>query len=165
MDLHKRSSAVSVNTNTQNNKHAAIAITARGSDFYYAICGVMGIVGLAIIAASMMKPRTERIFFYITAAINLTACVAYFAMGSNLGWTPIDVEWLRTGGGVGGINREIFYVRYVWSHSVCCEGAKADINSGTSTGSSPRPFFSSTCSSLRACHGRQSYGPSSSTGS
>jgi len=105
--------AVYVNPNTQNGKHVDIAITRRGSDFYFAICAVMGFVGLGIMFASGMKPRTHRIFYYITAAINITACIAYFAMGSNLGWTPIDVEFIRGSGIVGGINREIFYVRYI----------------------------------------------------
>jgi bacteriorhodopsin len=74
----------------------------------------MGVVGLGVLAASALKPRTDRVFFYITAAINLTACIAYFTMGSNLGWTPIDVEWVRAAGSkIGGTNREIFYVRYI----------------------------------------------------
>lgn len=113
MSFSKRNNAVSVNNNTQNGKHVDIAITDRGSDFYFAICAVMGVVALGVIAASAVKPRTHRIFYYITAAINLTACIAYFSMGSNLGWTPIDVEWLRSAGIVSGTNREIFYVRYI----------------------------------------------------
>ena len=105
--------ALSVNTNTQNDKHVAIAITTHGSDLYFAICAVMGLVGIGVLAASTTKPRSHRIFFYITAAINFTACIAYFTMGSNLGWTPIDVEFQRNGSRVRGINREIFYVRYI----------------------------------------------------
>ena len=105
--------AVRTNGYTQNGKHAAIAITEHGSDLYYAICAVMGFVTLAILAASTRRPRTDRIFFYITAAINATACIAYFAMGSNLGWTPIDVEWLRNSPTVRGVNRQVFYVRYI----------------------------------------------------
>ncbi|KAI5271345.1 bacteriorhodopsin [Aureobasidium subglaciale] len=111
--FEKRNDAVRVNGNTQNGKHVDIAITTRGSDFYFAICAVMGFVALSIIAASATKPRTDRIFFYITAAVNVTACIAYFAMGSNLGWTPIDVEWQRTDAKVAGVNREIFYARYI----------------------------------------------------
>lgn len=105
--------AVTVNPNTQNGKTVQIAETVRGSDFYFAICAVMGTVALGTIAASIVKPRTDRIFFYITAAINLTACIAYFSMGSNLGWTPIDVEFPRADPRVAGVNREIFYVRYI----------------------------------------------------
>ena len=56
------------------------------------------------------KPRQHRIFHYITAAITLVASIAYFSMGSNLGWTPIDVEFPRAvGSKVAGVNREIFY--------------------------------------------------------
>lgn len=104
--------AVYVNTQS-NGKTAEIHITNRGSDFYYGVCGVMGIFGIAILFASLAKPKTDRVFFYLCAAINLTACVAYYSMGSNLGWTPIDVEFPRDDGRVAGINREIFYVRYV----------------------------------------------------
>lgn len=105
--------AVVVNSNTANGKSADIAITRHGSDVYYAICAVMGLTTLGIIAASARKPRTDRIFFYITAGITGTATIAYFAMGSNLGWTPIDVEFRRARPVVHGVNREIFYVRYI----------------------------------------------------
>jgi len=105
--------ALDVNTNTQNGKTVAIAITTPGSDFYFAIMSVMGATALGIIVASAFKPTTDRIFFYITAGVNFTAMIAYFTMGSNLGWVPIDVEWIRARAVVAGINREIFYVRYI----------------------------------------------------
>lgn len=105
--------AIDYNTNTQNGKSVQIAITYQGSDLYFAICALMGFTALSIIAASALKPRTDRIFFYITAGVNMVACVAYFSMGSNLGWTPIDVEFARSSPKVAGINREIFYVRYI----------------------------------------------------
>lgn len=105
--------AVYVNNNYQNGKHVDIAITYQGSDVYYAIMSVMGFTAITVLALSSRKARTDRIFFYITAALNFTAMIAYFAMGSNLGWTPIDVEWLRTNPVVSGTNREIFYVRYI----------------------------------------------------
>lgn len=105
--------ALNVNTNTQNDKHVDIAITTWGSDFYYAIMSIMGATALGILAASSRKPRSDRVFFYISAALCFTACIAYFAMGSNLGWTPIDVEWQRNIGGLRGVNREIFYARYI----------------------------------------------------
>ena len=43
----------------------------------------------------------------------ITSQIAYYCMGSNLGWAPIIVEWMRTWPGVTGENREIFYVRYI----------------------------------------------------
>jgi bacteriorhodopsin len=68
---------------------------------------------IAFIALAQTKPRTHRIFHYITAAITMIASVAYFSMASNLGWTPIDVEFRRSDHRVAGMNREIFYVRYI----------------------------------------------------
>lgn len=105
--------AINVNTNTQNGKHVEEAITEWGSDWYYAICAVMGTTTIGILAASFAKPRSDRIFFYLCAAICATACIAYYAMGSNLGWTPVDNEWVRNIPGVNGRNREIFYARYI----------------------------------------------------
>lgn len=110
--LSQANNALNVNTNTQNNKHVDIAITTWGSDWYYAIMSIMGATAIGILAASSRKPRSDRVFFYLSAALCFTACIAYFAMGSNLGWTPIDVEWQRTGS-VAGVNREIFYARYI----------------------------------------------------
>ncbi|KAK4624296.1 hypothetical protein CLAFUW4_05506 [Fulvia fulva] len=111
--LYKRDSAIDVNGHIVNGQTVDIAITPQGSDLYFGICGVMAVVGLGVCGAAMLKPRTDRVFFYITAAINITAAIAYFSMGSDLGWTPIDVEFVREGNGVGGTNREIFYVRYI----------------------------------------------------
>lgn len=112
--------ALDYNTNTQNDKHVEIAITTWGSDFYYAIMSTMGATTLGILVASAWKPRSDRLFFYLCATICGVATIAYFAMGSNLGWTPIDVEFPRTINGVAGRNREIFYARYIdWSAKSC----------------------------------------------
>lgn len=42
----------------------------------------------------------------------MVASIAYFSMASNLGFTPIEVEFRRSGA-VAGVYREIFYVRYI----------------------------------------------------
>lgn len=110
--LFKRNNAVQLNP-TQNGKTADITITDHGSDFYYAICAVMGTVAIGVIAAGHMKPQKHRVFFYITAAINFTAMLAYYAMGSNQGWAPIDVEFRRSSPKVHGVNRAVFYARYI----------------------------------------------------
>jgi bacteriorhodopsin len=80
--------APTINPNIVNGMPVQITITARGSDFYYAICAVMGATTLAILSVSYKKPKSHRIFFYMTAAINMVATIAYFAMGSNLGLDP-----------------------------------------------------------------------------
>ena len=73
----------------------------------------MGIATAVLFGLSARKVRTERIFHYITAAITMIACIAYFCMGSNLGWTGIKVEYERSNPKVHGNIRQIFYVRYI----------------------------------------------------
>lgn len=78
-----------------------------------AVCAVMFVSTLAIVGLSFTKPRPHRVFHYITAAITLVASIAYFSMGSDLGQTPIAVQFHRSNSKVSGVNREIFYVRYI----------------------------------------------------
>ncbi|QIW99272.1 hypothetical protein AMS68_004790 [Peltaster fructicola] len=59
---------------------------------------------------SLTKPRTHRLFHYITAGITMVASIAYFSMASNLGYTGVTVEFLRNSDQT---VREIFYVRYI----------------------------------------------------
>ncbi|KAI9755234.1 MAG: hypothetical protein M4579_004366 [Chaenotheca gracillima] len=90
-----------------------IAITTRGSDWYWAVTAVMTVATIAFVGMSFTVPRTHRIFHYITAAITMVAAIAYYTMASNLGWTPINVEFVRTKSTVSGLSREIFYARYI----------------------------------------------------
>lgn len=110
-EIYARNNALNVDPNIGG--RADIAITTHGSDFYYAICAVMGTVALTVMGLASLKPQTDRIFFYITAAINATACIAYFSMGSNLGQVPITAEFQRNDPVVRGMTREIFYARYI----------------------------------------------------
>ncbi|KAF4458565.1 hypothetical protein FALBO_14704 [Fusarium albosuccineum] len=73
----------------------------------------MTVATVAFIGLGMRKPRTDRIFHYITAAITMAAAISYFSMASNLGWTPIAVQFRRRNHRVAGVYREIFYVRYI----------------------------------------------------
>lgn len=73
----------------------------------------MATATFAFAGLSSTKPRNARIFHYITAAITMVATIAYFSMASNIGWTPIAVEFVRSSPRVAGANREIFYVRYI----------------------------------------------------
>jgi bacteriorhodopsin len=73
----------------------------------------MTVSTIAFLGLGMMKPRTHRIFHYITASITMVAAIAYFSMAANLGWTPIAVEYQRSDHRVAGVYREIFYVRYI----------------------------------------------------
>ena len=68
---------------------------------------------IAFLGLSFTKPRTHRIFHYITSLVTMVAAIAYFSMGSNLGFTPIAVEFSRSNSRVHGTYRSIFYVRYI----------------------------------------------------
>lgn len=96
------------NTVTVNNH-----ITVRGSDWYWAVCAVMIVATGAFMGLSFTKPRSARLFHYITAAITMIGAVAYFSMAANLGWTGIAVEFERSSSKVSGHIRQIFYVRYI----------------------------------------------------
>ena len=96
-------------------RQADLGITARGSDWYFAVCAVMTVSFLIVVGTSFTKPSTHRIFHYISAGILLTAAIAYFSMGSGLGQVPVQVEFVRPNNrhvrNAG--TREIFWVRYV----------------------------------------------------
>ncbi|KAG9187826.1 hypothetical protein G6011_05697 [Alternaria panax] len=113
MDLVRRNNALSLNDNTVNGATADIAITTHGSDFYFAICAAMGFSGFVFLGLAYRKQRRDRLFHYITASVVFVACIAYFTMGSNLGFTPIAVEFPRSDPKVAGTYRSIYYVRYI----------------------------------------------------
>lgn len=87
--------------------------TTRGSDWYWAVTAIMGAAAVTFAGLSVRKPRPNRIFHYLSTGITLVAALAYFTMASNLGWTPINVEFGRTNHRVAGRSRQIFYVRYI----------------------------------------------------
>jgi bacteriorhodopsin len=111
--LDKRNNALRLNGNTVNGRTADIAITTHGSDWYWAVFAVMTVATIAFLGMALTKPRAHRVFHYITAGITLVAAIAYFTMASNLGFTPIAVEFSRSSPRVRGAYREIFYVRYI----------------------------------------------------
>ncbi|KIX06152.1 uncharacterized protein Z518_04126 [Rhinocladiella mackenziei CBS 650.93] len=96
------------NTVTTNNH-----ITTRGSDWYFTVCAVMTVSALVFMILAFYKTRSQRLFYYITASMTMVAAISYFCMGSNLGWTAIEVEWRRSDPEVRGNMRQIFYVRYI----------------------------------------------------
>ncbi|KAL9584449.1 MAG: hypothetical protein Q9212_002115 [Teloschistes hypoglaucus] len=100
-----------------NGVTSVIGITTHGSDWYWAVTAVMTVSTFVFIGLSFTKPRSHRVFHYITAAITMVAAIAYFTMGADLGQTGIPVEFVRSNPKVSGTadnqNREIFYVRYI----------------------------------------------------
>jgi bacteriorhodopsin len=111
--LHARNDALKTNGFNFNGIHSQINITPRGSDWYFTVCAVMTVSSIVFVGMGLRKPRTHRVFHYITASITMVAAIAYFTMGANLGWAPTEVEYQRSNHEVAGRYREIFYVRYI----------------------------------------------------
>ncbi|KAK4451552.1 hypothetical protein QBC34DRAFT_378404 [Podospora aff. communis PSN243] len=86
---------------------ASIAITSHGSDLYFSVCAIMGVATLTIWLLSLPKPASHRLFHNLLAGATFISCITYFAMGSNLGQTPVVTEFRRVG------TREVFYARYI----------------------------------------------------
>lgn len=93
--------------------YAEIGLTERGSNLYWAVTAIMIVSTLGFLGLAVTRPRNNRIFHYITAAVVMVAAIAYYSMASHLGWTPVVVEFVRTHPEVSGATREIFYVRYI----------------------------------------------------
>ncbi|KAJ8070347.1 hypothetical protein OCU04_000727 [Sclerotinia nivalis] len=112
--IEKRNDALRTNPDVFNYPTSTdIGITTRGSDVYWAITAAMAFATICFLAWSFRLPRSKRIFHYITAAITMTAAIAYFTMASNLGYASIIQEFQRGNPKVRGVTREIFYVRYI----------------------------------------------------
>ncbi|CBQ73003.1 related to YRO2-putative plasma membrane protein, transcriptionally regulated by Haa1p [Sporisorium reilianum SRZ2] len=95
---------------------ADIDITTHDSDWLWAVFSVMALTGLVTMFWSMKVSRGERAFHYLSAAILATASVAYFSMASDLGATPIRVEYTYYGPAeINGARptRSIWYARYI----------------------------------------------------
>lgn len=101
-------SAIYTNGPYQVDEH----ITSRGSDWLFAVCAIMGVSAIGIAAWARVRPQSERVFHYINIALLFTACIAYYTLGSNLGYAATNVEYQR-GGKVAGVTRQIFYTRYI----------------------------------------------------
>jgi bacteriorhodopsin len=93
---------------------AVIDITTAGSDFLWMVFSVMAATTLGIgIWCAVSVPRGSRVFHHLSMMITATASVAYFCMASDLGATPIGVEFVRGTYNADRITRSIWYVRYI----------------------------------------------------
>ena len=103
----KRNNAVAVNGGIDPNVGA---INESGSDWYWAVFAVMATAVLVFSAMTYMTPRRERVFHYITVGIVTVAMIAYYSMASNLGGSPIAIEFANYSSKP---FRQVFWVRYI----------------------------------------------------
>ncbi|KAI9454930.1 family A G protein-coupled receptor-like protein [Russula earlei] len=90
-----------------NPSSAARRLSSGGSDWLWVVTAMMGIFTLLALAWSTFQPRGARAFHHIAVVVLSVSTIAYFAMASDLGQTPVRTEFRS------GPTRSIFYVRYI----------------------------------------------------
>lgn len=102
-----------------NPSNADAHITVQGSDFLWAIFAAMLASALGVTVWALFTPPGKRAFHFLGIGILFTASIAYFSMASNLGATPVEVEFVRyksdifTDRAVNPYTRQIWYARYI----------------------------------------------------
>lgn len=91
-------------------------ITKGGSDWLFAACAIF--LTLAFVLTIMMfnKHVHERMPYYTAIAPTFSMAVAYFTMGSNLGWTSTQALYNRNRVSTQKTHlgfRQVFYARYI----------------------------------------------------
>ncbi|GAA6038743.1 hypothetical protein JCM8097_002376 [Rhodosporidiobolus ruineniae] len=112
-----QASSIDVNPSTAN-----IALTDQGSEWLWTCFALFLFSALILAFIAHKRPKGHRSFHHPALAVLLITTVTYFQLASNLGWTPIAVEWVRAGtrgqqqlrnGAIPPITRSIGYARWV----------------------------------------------------
>ncbi|KAH9900708.1 hypothetical protein C8Q73DRAFT_786128 [Cubamyces lactineus] len=90
-----------------NPPNATYNLSTHGSDWLWTVFSIFGLSLFVITAWTFMRPRGARLFHQIAIVVITTGALSYFSMASDLGATPIPVEFRGTG------TRQIWYVRYI----------------------------------------------------
>lgn len=93
-----------------NPTNSDITINTKGSNWLWAVFAVMLLTDLLFMAWMFTLPKGRRTFHHLAIFILTTASISYFSMASNLGGTPVLVEF---NGNRENLTRAIWYVRYI----------------------------------------------------
>ncbi|KAI0695920.1 heat shock protein 30 [Cytidiella melzeri] len=93
----------------QNPPNADRHITPGGSDWAWAVFAIMFLSTFAMAGYTFTRARGSRFFHHIATIILTTSTIAYFAMASDLGATPVVAEFPRETT----FARQVFFVRYI----------------------------------------------------
>lgn len=100
-----------------NPPNADIHLGRWGSDWGWVVFCIMAASTLGLLAWSFTLPRKRRAFHYLLTAVLAISTISWYSQASDLGATPITVQFLRhslRGGGYGGYpTRQIWYSRYI----------------------------------------------------
>ncbi|KAL2137597.1 hypothetical protein VTI28DRAFT_8932 [Corynascus sepedonium] len=86
-------------------------LSENGSDWLFTVTTIFGVALLAFWALKYRARAGERFFHYLFIITTFTGLIAYFAMASNLAWSPV-----RQANSIGhsGVVRQIFWAKYVF---------------------------------------------------
>ncbi|RDX43354.1 family A G protein-coupled receptor-like protein [Lentinus brumalis] len=90
-----------------NPPNADYHLSNHGSDWLWAVFALFGLSLLAVIGWTLATRRGTRLFHQIAIVVLLTGAISYFSMASDLGATPVPVEFRGNG------TRQIWFVRYI----------------------------------------------------
>ena len=100
-----------------NPPNADISLGRWGSNWGWTVFCLMAASTLGLLILSTMLARNRRAFHYLLTAVLAISTISWYSMASDLGSTPITVQFLRNnplGGGYGGYpTRQIWYSRYI----------------------------------------------------
>ncbi|KIP09605.1 hypothetical protein PHLGIDRAFT_22832 [Phlebiopsis gigantea 11061_1 CR5-6] len=82
-------------------------LSTNGSDWLWAAFSIIALSLLCMVVLDFLRPRGTRLFHQLAIIILSTMSISYFSMASDLGSTPISVEFRGEG------TRQIYYVRYI----------------------------------------------------
>jgi len=98
---------------TSNPPTAGVDINTNGSNWLWAAFALFALSDLGAIAWGWSQARGARIFHWLAVAILSVATIAYFTMASDLGSTPVLIEFFGNRHQDYGVTRAIWYVRYI----------------------------------------------------
>jgi len=90
-------------------------LTTNGSNWLWAVMALHGLLFLVVLALTLKTPHRQRVLHYIALGLLLLPTISYYTMASNLGNTPIPVQFRENAGGIPNRTRQIFWVRWVES--------------------------------------------------
>lgn len=111
--LLKRNNAVYTNPPVLDGRIADIHITERGSSWLWAVFSIFGLSTLVLLALTFIRLPSTRTFHYLLSIVLLVTTLDYFAQASDLGFVPIQVEFVRRHHTVAGSTRQIWFARYI----------------------------------------------------
>lgn len=76
---------------------SGIDINTRGSDWLWAAFALFAVTNLGVIVWSFMTSPGKRLFHHLAIIILSVTMISYFSMASDLGSTPVPIEFIRAG--------------------------------------------------------------------